>query len=83
MSGICDTCRRESCHARMDGMKSCGFHEGGETRYERLFGTPEKAALLIAYNCAYMDYCGRCLIRAANCDGKYSTVLEWLKGVME
>lgn len=50
------------------------------TRYNELFGTPERAAQLIADNCKYLDYCGRCLIRAANCDGEYSTVLEWLRG---
>lgn len=44
MSGICDTCKREPCHMRFDGCKTCDVYEGGETRYERLFGTPERAA---------------------------------------
>lgn len=83
MSGICDTCKREPCHMRFDGCKICDVYEGGETRYERLFGTPEKVAQLIADNCEYLSYCGQCWIQAANCDGEYSTVLEWLKGDAE
>ena len=50
------------------------------TRWHELFGTPERAAQLIADNCKYLSYCGQCWVRAANCDGKYSTVLEWLRG---
>ena len=83
MSGICDTCRREPCPMRFDGCKTCDVYEGGETRYEQLFGTPERAAQLIADNCEFLSYCGQCWIRAANCDGKYSTVLEWLRGGSE
>lgn len=52
----------------------------GKSRWAELFGTPEKAAQLIADNCEYLDYCGQCWIRAANCDGEYLTVLEWLRG---
>ena len=44
MSGICDTCKREPCYMRFDGCKTCDVYEGGETNYERLFGTPERAA---------------------------------------
>ena len=53
---------------------------GNHTRWHELFGTPERAARTIANNCEYLDYCGHCLIRAANCDGKYLTVLELLRG---
>ena len=53
------------------------------TRYCELFGTPERAAQLIADNCEYLDYCGQCWVTVANCDGNYSTVLEWLKGDAE
>lgn len=79
MSGICDTCRREHCHAKMDGLKSCDFHEGGETRYEKLFGTPERAALM-AYKMS--ETCG---IGCYGCpmDGvcdSYDALLEWLRG---
>jgi hypothetical protein len=56
---------------------------GGESRYTALFGTPERAAQLIADNCEFLSYCGQCWIRAASCDGKYSTVLEWLRGDAE
>lgn len=44
MSGICDKCRREPCRMRMDGLKICDLYEGGETNWERLFSTPERAA---------------------------------------
>ena len=50
------------------------------SRWHELFGTPERVAQLIADNCEYLDYCGQCWVRAANCDGRYSTVLEWLRG---
>ena len=83
MSGICDTCRRKPCPAEGEGLRRCDFHEGGETCYEKLFGTPERAARTLADNCEYLDYCGQCWVRAANCDGKYSTVLEWLRGDAE
>lgn len=83
MSGICNTCRNEYCHAVVDSIVSCDFYVGGDTRYEKLFGTPERAAQLISDNCEYLDYCGQCWVRAANCDGEYSTVLEWLRGDAE
>lgn len=51
-----------------------------QSRYAELFGTPERVAQLIADNCEFPSYCDQCWIRAANCDGKYSTVLEWLRG---
>lgn len=54
-----------------------------KSNYEELFGTPERVAQLIADNCEYLDYCGQCWMRVANCDGKYSTVLEWLRGDAE
>ena len=54
--------------------------ERGSTNYYELFGTPERAAQLITDNCEFLSYCGQCWIRAVNCDGKYLTVLEWLRG---
>ena len=51
-----------------------------KTRWFELFGTPERTAQLIADNCEFLSYCGQCWMRAANCDGNYSTVLEWLRG---
>lgn len=44
MSGICDKCKRKPCPAEGEGLMYCDFYEGGETRYERLFGTLERAA---------------------------------------
>lgn len=86
MSGICDTCHRDQCNLRMDGLKMCDLHERGESNYERLFGTPERAAqtirrfspLACSY-CALESVCGDdinkdCLL----CD--YAALLEWLKG---
>ena len=82
MSGICDTCKRNNdCRKPIGGMESCRLYVSGkESNYQRLFGTPERAAQLIADNCEYLSYCGQCWIQAANCDGRYSTVLEWLRG---
>ena len=58
MSGICDTCRREPCHMRFDGCKTCDVYEGGETRYERLFGTPERAArTLQEFELDHLNWC--------------------------
>lgn len=82
MSGICDTCQRnQNCRRPMDGMDSCRLYVSGkESRYEKLFGTPERAAKTIADNCKYLSHCGSCPIPVGNCDGEESTVLEWLKG---
>ena len=43
MSGICDTCRRTTCEYRADDIAVCGLPKT-ETNWERLFGTPERAA---------------------------------------
>lgn len=51
MSGICDTCKRERCRARGEGFKYCDFYDGGETIYEKLFGTPERAARTLECSC--------------------------------
>ena len=85
MSGICDTCSlSKGCRKPIGGVDSCRrYVRAKESNYQRLFGTPERAAQLISDNCEYLDYCGHCLIRAANCDGKYLTVLEWLRGDAE
>lgn len=87
MSGICDTCKRESCHMRFDGCKTCDVYEGGESRYEKLFGTPERAAQTlyskvdpICKGCGLWDECikspevEQCLII------DYDALLEWLRG---
>ena len=78
---FCDPCAFEECQSRGHFVVSCpSFVPKPDSNYDRLFGTPERAAQLIVDNCEYLDYCGQCWIRAANCDGKYSTVLEWLRG---
>lgn len=89
MSGICDTCHREPCHMRFDGCQTCDVYEGGETRYERLFGTPERAArtlsimqrceLGIIGNCDDCEMHDACRVR----DGDYDVLLEWLRGESE
>ena len=65
MSGICDKCRREPCRMRMDSIKMCDLYECGETNWERLFGTPERAAQTL------FDF---------GSDVDYDALLEWLKG---
>ena len=86
MSGICDTCRRKRpCPAEGEGLRRCDLYVSGETRYERLFGTPERAARTLqpdSMSCKYCllkDYCkdGICLI------DDYDALLEWLRGDAE
>lgn len=94
MSGICDTCRREPCHMRFDGCKTCDVYEGGESNYTRLFGTPERAAR------TYLDYflngcdgatCGdgcpffdtSMYMNCALGTDDYDALIEWLKGDAE
>lgn len=84
MSGICDKCKRESCRMKWDGLEYCGFYERGETRYERLFSTPEKAARTLICNapstcdeCVLIDMCdigmpATCVVRDRD------ALLEWL-----
>lgn len=88
MSGICDTCKREPCHMRFDGCKTCDVYEGGETRYEQLFGTPERAARTSWYMlmCKHVE-CDECPISEGcdiatdiDCDDGEVALLEWLRG---
>lgn len=75
----------------MDGMDSCRLYVSGkESNYEKLFGTPERAALTLATQCfgATWEACDTCVF--GECDGKlrnsgayltvYDTLLEWLSG---
>lgn len=90
MSGICDTCKRKLCHAQGEELMYCGFYVGGESNYEKLFGTPERAAETMALQCfgATSEACDTCAFR--ECDGKlrnsgayptvYEKLLEWLRG---
>lgn len=80
MSGICDTCKREHCHTRMDCVFKCDFYVGGETRYDRLFGTPERAARTLEKHCDGY-HCIICPAHHHGCnDGDYDALLEWLRG---
>jgi len=83
MSGICDTCRREPCPMRFDGCKTCDVYEGGESNYDRLFGTPERTAKTMVDMCegGTFDDCGGCPAALAKCKlGDYDALLEWLEG---
>ena len=91
MSGICDTCMRKSCPAECEGLRRCDFYKGGETRYERLFGTPERAArTMIDKQLTYdvLDQCDECPHQTDECfepSGKcamqeHDALLEWLRG---
>ncbi len=88
MSGICDTCRRKPCPAEGEGFRRCDFYEGGETRWERLFGAPERAArIVVALNNCRVVSCEECAARGAcrydGCGDDYDTLLEWLRGDAE
>ena len=89
MSGICDTCQRNQvCRRPMDGMDSCRLYVSGrESNYEKLFGTPERAArtlhsggTLVCRECLIREECaetpedGDCMIM------DYDALLEWLRG---
>lgn len=84
---ICETCARKACNARMDGLMSCGMHVPRETNYDKLFGTPERAARTLHSGGTLV--CRECLIREqcaetpenSNCMVMdYDALLEWLRG---
>ena len=87
MSGICDTCKRNQvCRKPMDGMDSCRLYVSGKkSNYEKLFGTPERAArVIVALNNCRVTDCIDCWARGA-CEyfgegGDYDKLLEWLRG---
>ena len=86
MSGICDTCKREPCHMRFDGCKTCAVYEGGETMWERLFGTPEKAARTLENGAPMCDWCdtNACEKKGGECSlFNYDALLDWLMGESE
>ena len=90
MSGICDKCRRKPCSGKGEGLIFCDFYIGTESNYEKLFGTPERAARTMATQCfgATSEACDMCVFD--ECDGKlrnsgtyqtaYDALLEWLMG---
>lgn len=75
MSRICDTCRNEHCRTVVGNITSCDFYVGGETRYEKLFGTPERAARTLA------DISER--VNLGGIGGDCDALLGWLRGGAE
>ena len=85
MSGICDTCSlSKGCRKPIGGVDSCRrYVRAKESNYQRLFGTPERAARAIVDSCNDdYDYgCGGCPVARVNCKcGDYDSLLEWLRG---
>ena len=92
MSGICDECMRTTCEYRADDIAVCGLPKT-ETNWERLFGTPERAARTLAG--MDVDACNWCVNSSGNpedcrsCPYEYDyygcclpdgfSLLEWLK----
>ena len=85
MSGICDKCKRESCRMKWDGLEYCGFYERGETRYERLLGTPERAARTLESIPCGNSPCSECPIfePCLKERTKSNALLDWLRGDAE
>ncbi len=86
MSGICDTCSlSKGCRKPIGGVDSCRrYVMRKESNYEKLFGTPERAARTLSItakcfkpvtacrDCMYKSYCN------TQCD--YNALLELLGG---
>ena len=96
MSGACATCaKHDTCFYSSERVVDCIRHEPKlETNYERLFGTPERAARTImdkqlTYD--LLEQCDECPYQTDECfepSGKcvmdeYDTLLEWLRGDAE
>lgn len=80
MSGICDKCICKPCPAEGEGLRRCDLYKGGETNWERLFGTPERAArTLVNLNCDGSG-CDGCSLGDIECNYGYDALLEWLRG---
>ena len=90
MSGICDTCSlSKGCRKPIGGVDSCRrYVRAKESNYQRLFGTPERAAKWLMSNslCYEPDGCERCsdfkqCTFSSVRDGfRYDALLEWLRG---
>lgn len=93
MSGICDTCSlSKGCRKPIGGVDSCRrYVRAEESNYQRLFGTPEKAARTLECSC-HLLYglkvdgfvaCVGCPVYDEDADVDdccYDALLEWLKG---
>ena len=96
MSGICDTCKRNNvCRRPMDEVDSCWqYVSGKESNYERLFGTPERAARTLGCIGYFKPCdegqtwdCAQCPFDSFDCGGTgepidddHDALLEWLRG---
>ena len=89
MSGICDTCKQSNvCRKPIGGIESCRLYVSGkESNYQRLFGTPERAArVVIALNTCRVVGCEDCAARQLCMPysefphDNYDALLEWLRG---
>ena len=89
MSGICDTCKRNNdCRKPIGGMDSCRLYVSGkESNYDKLFGTPERAARTICRQLKHFNICicDGCPVKPPNkdCDSEYDALLEWMMGDAE
>lgn len=93
MSGICDICiTADTCEIRRDGRKLCAAYERN-SNYNRLFGTPERAARTMEEFeldqiswCRGTDCCEKCpyeFDRYGCCLPDGFSLLEWLGGDAE
>lgn len=89
MSGICDTCKRNQvCRRPMDGTNSCRLYVSGkESNYEKLFGSPERAARTLfkikcgeksCKGCPIAEPCAECDVMLDDGKGLHDALLEWL-----
>ena len=86
MSGICDTCRRTTCEYRADDIAVCGLPKT-DTNWERLFGTPERAARTLEEFeldqlnwCRGTEYCESCPYDLTAMDATCPMALNYLNG---
>ncbi len=86
MNGICDTCKRSNnCRKPIGGVDSCKrYVRAKESNYERLFGTPERAARTIEKACFLCDgrvACDDCVLgEMRGFNNTEDALLEWLRG---
>lgn len=83
--GICAPCVTACCPWRCDMVLGCSHYTPkSETNYERLFGTPERAArtLLDACDNCAQNECSGCQVYELTSGGDlgYDALLEWLSG---
>ena len=87
---FCDPCARDECQWRGHLVVSCPrFVPKPESNYDRLFGTPERAARTLSImqrcelgligSCLVCEMHDACMVR----DGDYDALLEWLKGASD